>query len=58
MENLDNNYNSVLSDDYVNENIFEEESKIEKELFKKRITMVSLGAFYILLFVVSFTLLS
>jgi len=62
LEKVDNNYNSVLTDDYsvdyVNENIFEEESKIEKELFKKRVTMVSLGAFYVLLFVVSFTLLS
>ena len=62
MENLDNNYSSVSTDDYstdyVNENIFEEESKIEKELFKKRVTMVGLGAFYVLLFVVSFTLLS
>ncbi len=44
--------------DFVSNNILQEEEKIKKELFKKKLTIISLGTLYVLLLVVSFTLLS
>ena len=62
MENYSSNSNSISLDeyttDYVSNNIFKEEDKIKKELFKKKITIISLGTIYVLLLIVSFTLLS
>ncbi len=60
MEN--SNSKSMLIDEYasdfVSNNILQEEEKIKKELFKKKLTIISLGTLYVLLLVVSFTLLS
>ncbi len=49
---------SKQKSDYVSNNILEEEAKLKKELFKKKITIVSLGTIYVLLLIVSLTLLS
>jgi len=60
MENY--NSNSIAMEDYTSDyvynNVLEEEAKIKKELFKKKLTLISLGTFYVLLLVVSFSLLS
>ncbi len=62
MENYNSNPRSITIDeytsDYVSNNVLEEEAKIKKELFKKKLTIISLGTIYVLLLVVSFTLLS
>ena len=62
MENYNSNSDSIAMEDYTSDyvynNVFEEEAKIKKELFKKKMTLISLGTFYVLLLVVSFSLLS
>ncbi|MEE9430401.1 MAG: hypothetical protein V3V16_05130 [Melioribacteraceae bacterium] len=62
MENFKNANANILteeySNDYVNANAFETDEEIRKELYKKKIAIIGLGTFYVLLFVVSFTLLS
>jgi hypothetical protein len=62
MDNYSSNSKSILVNenvtDFVSNNILEEEAKIKKELFKKKLTIISLGTIYVLLLIVSFTLLS
>jgi hypothetical protein len=62
MDNYSSNSKSITIDeyasDYVSNNVLEEEAKIKKELFKKKLTIISLGTIYVLLLIVSFTLLS
>ncbi len=62
MKNIKSVNANILTDeysnDYINTNAFETDEEIRKELFKKKIAIIGLGTFYVLLFVVSFTLLS
>jgi hypothetical protein len=62
MDNYSSNSKSITineyASDYVSNNVLEEEAKIKKELFKKKLTIISLGTIYVLLLIVSFTLLS
>ncbi len=63
MENYNSNPSRSITideytSDYVSNNVLEEEAKIKKELFKKKLTIISLGTIYVLLLVISFTLLS
>lgn len=62
MENYNSNPKIVTineyTSDFVSNNVIEEEAKIKKELFRKKLTIISLGTIYVLLLVVSFTLLS
>lgn len=44
--------------DFISENLHEEDANIQREIKKRKMTMLSLGTFYILLLVISFTLLS
>jgi len=44
--------------DFISENLLEEELIYEEELKKRKLTLVSLGSIYILLLLVSFTLLT
>jgi len=44
--------------DFISENLHEEDAIIQREIKKRKMTMLSLGTFYILLLIVSFTLLS
>lgn len=44
--------------DFISENLHEEDANIQREIKKRKMTMLSLGTFYILLLIISFTLLS
>ena len=62
MENINIVNNSVLLEentkDFVSENLEEEELHLQKELRKRKLTLISLGSVYVLLILASFTLLT
>lgn len=60
-QSLASHSNILLKDevnDFISENLHEEDANIQREIKKRKMTMLSLGTFYILLLVISFTLLS
>ena len=62
MENINIVNNSVLLEentkDFISENLEEEELHLQKELRKRKLTLISLGSVYVLLILASFTLLT
>jgi hypothetical protein len=44
--------------DFISSTLFEEEGQIQEDLKKRKLTLIGLGSLYIVLILVSFTLLS
>ncbi len=46
------------NDDYISNTLFEEEQHIQDEIKKRKLKLIGLGSLYIVLILVSFTLLA
>ncbi|MBK8946911.1 MAG: hypothetical protein IPM32_16805 [Ignavibacteriae bacterium] len=46
------------SDDFISKTLFEEDQQIKDDVKKRKLTLIGLGSLYIVLILISFTLLS